>query len=70
VVAGVPESVFDDDLEQLLSGEDCRADGMAQKEWRLDCWVDWLVDGTEAIGLGGCKRVGECDRGVGFCCAE
>ncbi len=51
--AGVSESVFDDELEQLLSGEDCRADGMAQKEWRLDCWVDGLVDGSEGIGFRG-----------------
>ena len=32
VAVGVVKSVFEDDLEQLLSGEDCRAAGIAQKE--------------------------------------
>lgn len=28
------------EVEELDEGEECRAEGMAQKEWRLDCWVD------------------------------
>jgi hypothetical protein len=28
------------EVEELEEGEDCRGEGMAQKEWREDWWVD------------------------------
>jgi hypothetical protein len=43
--------LLQEEAEEMLDGEECRALGRAQKEWRLDCWLlDWELEGSEETG--------------------
>jgi hypothetical protein len=43
-------NVSDDEVEELLDGEDWHAGEMPQKECKLDCWLDSLLDGRDETG--------------------
>jgi hypothetical protein len=62
--------VLDENVEILLAGDDCRDDGIAQKECRLDCCLDWLLDGREDMGSCDGNAEGGMDSTSGFRCAE
>jgi len=66
LVAGALYERFDD-AEEMLDGDDCLADGIPQKECKLDCWLDSLLDGKDATGF--CGWNGDKD-GTTFCWAE
>lgn len=62
-------AVLNEEAERLLAGEDCR-DGIAQKECRLDCCLDWVLDGGDNIDSCDGNADGGCDSTSGFRCAE
>jgi hypothetical protein len=59
------------DEDELLEGDDWRADeGILQKEWRLDCWLVWILEGRNSTGGCDWKIGGDECWDWGFCCAE
>lgn len=53
--------VLDESVEMLLAGDDCRDDGIPQNECRLDCCLDWPLDGRDGIGSCDGNAEGGCD---------